>query len=230
MVYGGGHNRKKLTKGIDNESEKVSLAEYEVHPISYEVAIAMIVKNHYLHRRGPASHRYGLFDNTGALVGCITYGKPANPSICKGICGPEESGNVYELTRLWIADITPKNAESFLIAQSLKQLPPEIDILISYAEIRAGHTGVVYQATNWIYTGLSDRHAEWHLDGIEASKHSRHLFDQYGGIKGAKEHFGERLQKGERPRKHRYVIFRGNKTRKKELNSKLRYEKQQYPK
>jgi hypothetical protein len=39
------------------------------------------------------------------------------------------------------------------------------DIVVSYAEIEAGHTGVVYQATNWIYTGLSDRHAEWRLDG-----------------------------------------------------------------
>lgn len=190
----------------------------------------MIIKNHYLHRRGPASHCYGLFNEYGSLVGCITYGKPANRAICTGICGPDESSHVFELTRLWIADITPKNAESFLIGQSLKLLPPEIDILVSYAEINAGHTGTIYQATNWLYTGMSDRHAIWLLDGEETGKHQRHLFDQYGGVNGAKEHFGERLQKAERPRKHRYVMFRGNKTRRKELLAKLKYETLPYPK
>lgn len=208
----------------------MALDGYQVHRISYDDAIPVIVKNHYLHRRGPASYCYGLFDEWGSLVGVITYGKPANASICKGICGPEESSHVYELTRLWVADITPKNAESYFIGQSLKLLPEEIDILVSYAEINAGHRGIVYQATNWLYTGLSDKHVQWSIDGQPTTKHDRHLFDKYGGVNGAKEHYGDRLQKSERPRKHRYIMLRGNKTRRKELRNKLKYETQPYPK
>lgn len=208
----------------------MTLADYTVEQIPANVANEIVVANHYLHRRGPTSIAYGLFNENGTLVGVITYGKPANPAICKGICGPEETSHVYELTRLWIADITPKNAESYLIGQSLKQLPEEMDIIVSYAEINAGHVGTVYQATNWLYTGLSDRHAIWLLDGQETGKHQRHLFDTHGGVNGAKEHYGERLQKAERPRKHRYVMLRGNKTRRKELRKKLRYETHPYPK
>lgn len=206
----------------------MKLTGYEVHPIPSSEALAVVVKNHYLHRRGPASHCYGLFDDMGAMVGVITYGKPASHSLCKGICGPEEEEHVIELTRLWIADITPKNAESFLISRSLKMLPPHIDIVVSFAEISAGHTGVVYQATNWIYTGMSDKHVIWLIDG-ETSKHQRHLFDSYGGITEAKKVLGDRMIRAERPRKHRYIMFRGSKTRRKELRKKLRYEVQSYP-
>lgn len=206
-----------------------ALENYEVHPISYKDATEVIVKNHYLHRRGPASDCFGLFDNYGSLVGVITYGTPASSHLCKGIAGENEASHVTELTRLWIADITPKNAESFLIGRTLKMLPEHKNIVVSFAEIRAGHVGTVYQATNWLYTGMSERHVEWRIDGIESKKHGRHLFDEYGGIEGAKKALGERLVRAERPRKHRYIFLRGSKSRKKELLSKLRYERQPYP-
>lgn len=207
----------------------MSLNGYSVEKISCKDATAMMVEHHYLHRRGPASECFGLFDFNGALVGAITFGVPASPSLCRGIAGPEEVPHVIELTRLWIADITPKNAESFLIGRSLKMLSTEKDIVVSFAEIRAGHVGTVYQATNWLYTGLSERHVEWHLDGIEASRHGRHLFDEYGGVNGAKEFFGDRLIRGERPRKHRYIFLRGTRRRKRELLEKLRYQILPYP-
>jgi len=207
----------------------MALAGYEVHPIGSKEATEVIVRNHYLHRRGPASSCFGLFDEWGALVGVITYGTPASPSLCKGVAGEDEAPHVTELTRLWIADITPKNAESFLIGKSLRMLPDDKDIVISFAEIRAGHVGTVYQATNWIYTGLSDRHVEWQVDGVESSKHGRHLFDEFGGVDGAKEALGDRMVRTERPRKHRYVFLRGSKKRRKELLEKLRYEAMPYP-
>lgn len=210
-------------------SKSMALSGYEVHPMSSKEATEVIVKNHYLHRRGPASSCFGLFDDWGSLVGVITYGTPASPSLCRGIAGEDEASHVTELTRLWIADITPKNAESFLIGKSLRMLPQEKDIVVSFAEIRAGHVGTVYQATNWIYTGLSDRHVEWQVDGVESSKHGRHLFDEFGGVEGAKEALGDRLVRTERPRKHRYVFLRGSKSRRKELLAKLRYEAQPYP-
>jgi hypothetical protein len=173
-------------------------------------------------------HAFGLFDGE-EMLGTVIYGKPASNALCVGVCGPDESKQVIELTRLWIKDGTPKNTESYLIGNSLRMLPKELDIVVSYAEIQAGHIGTVYQATNWLYTGMSDKHVEWRLDGVTA-KHSRHLFDEHGGVNGAKAFFGDRLVKSERPRKHRYVIFRGDKRRKKDLMSKLRYKVNPYPK
>jgi len=204
------------------------MLDYTIELIPNRMAQEMVVQYHYLHRRAPAMFSYGLFDGF-TMIGCIIFGKPASPSLCVGVCGADESSKVLELTRLWILDGTPKNTESFLIGNSLRLLPPEYDIVVSYAEIGAGHVGTVYQATNWIYTGLSDRHVEWRLDG-QTGKHSRHLFDEHGGVDGAKAFYGDRLQKLERGRKHRYVMLRGNKKRKKELLSKLRYSISPYPK
>lgn len=192
------------------------------------MAQAIVKKHHYLKRSASAMFTFGLFDGMD-LIGVAIYGKPASPSLCIGICGPEESENVVELTRLWIEDGTPKNTESFFIGQTLKLLPKPYDIVVSYAEIGAGHSGVIYQATNWIYTGLSDAHVEWRLDEA-TNKHTRHLFDEHGGIEKAKEFFGERLQRHERGRKHRYIMFLGSKSRRKQLKSKLRYKITDYPK
>jgi hypothetical protein len=190
--------------------------------------MVMIVNNHYLHRKSPCSVAYGLFEKENDnLIGVITYGKPASNALCVGICGQEESKNVIELTRLWVKDGTPKNTESYFIGNTIKLIP--YDIVVSYAEDRQGHLGIVYQATNWIYTGLSDRHVVWLLDGNEGS-HCRHLLDEYGGVKKAKEILGDRLVRSERPRKHRYIYFNGNKRRKKELLQKLKYKVYNYPK
>lgn len=204
------------------------LMKYTIEPIPNKMAQEVVIKKHYLHRSAQGMFCFGLFEGMH-LAGVIIYGKPASPSVCKGVCGAEESQRVLELTRLWIEDGTPKNTESFLIGNSLRLLPPEFDIIVSYAEIQAGHVGTVYQATNWIYTGLSDKHIEWRLDG-QPNKHSRHLFDEHGGINGAKAFYGDRLIKAERPRKHRYVFLRGSKSRRKELLRKLKWEPKKYPK
>lgn len=206
----------------------MSVTNYEIWAIDPSEAQAIVKKHHYLKRSASAMFTFGLFDGMN-LIGVAIYGKPASPSLCVGICGPDESERVIELTRLWIEDGTPKNTESYFIGQTLKLLPIDYDIVVSYAEIGAGHSGIIYQATNWLYTGLSDRHIEWRLDG-QAGKHSRHIFDEHGGIEGAKAYFGDRLTSHERGRKHRYIMFRGSKTRRKILMSKLRYPLENYPK
>ena len=210
----------------------MSLKNYVVRAVTNQEANKLQIENHYLGRKAQSVQAFGLFENEdmfSEMIGCVIYGKPASPSLCVGICGKEESKHVIELTRLWISDKSPKNAESFLIGQSLKLLDPNWQIVVSYAEIAAGHVGTVYQATNFIYTGLSDAHVVWLLDG-KSSKHDRHIFDQLGGVDKAKEFYGERLVRGQRGRKHRYVIFRGSKKRKKDLLVKLKYPVTNYPK
>lgn len=205
----------------------MALENYTVELIPNRMALEMAVEHHYLHRKAPSMFSYGLFDGF-MMIGCIIYGKPANQQLCKGVCGIEESSAVLELTRLWILDGTPKNTESFFIGKTLKLLPTNYDIIVSYAEINAGHIGTVYQATNWIYTGMSDKHKHWELDG--KSSHNRHLFDEHGGTEKALEFYGDRLKLVERGRKHRYVMLRGSKKRKKDLLTKLRYPILAYPK
>lgn len=199
---------------------------YKIQKISSTIANEMVVKNHYLHRKAQASFAFGLYeingDNNGLflsdkLVGCIIYGLPASPNVCRGICGAEYFKDVIELTRLWIDDSVGKNAESFLIGNTIKMLGKKI--IISYSEPNFGHVGTVYQATNWIYTGLTEKRTNRvALDG-STTKHNRHECKKK-----------EDTILIDRPRKHRYIYFNTNKREKIKLIEKLRYEVLPYPK
>jgi hypothetical protein len=208
--------------------------KYTIKPISYKDAMDLVVNNHYLHRKCPCSQAFGLFEKTEVnsdlfskerIVGCVVYGTPSSSSLRKGICGVEESFNVIELTRLWIEDCTPKNAESYLIGNTLKLVSKEI--IVSYAEIQQGHLGVVYQATNWLYTGLSAKRTNWVIEGVD--KHCQTIADKYTS-KELKAKYGDKFKSIDRPRKHRYLFINANRRRKKELLSKLKYELKPYPK
>lgn len=201
---------------------------YYIKEIDKKIAQEIHIKEHYLHRKAPCSYAYGLFEKeTDKIVGVVLYGVPASRSLQKGICGEDYANQVGELTRLWVEDGTPKNVESFLIGNTIKL--QGFKILVSFAECRQGHVGYVYQATNWLYTGLSAKRTDVVIDG-KVCGHPRHITDKYGGQKQAREILGDRFQLVPRPRKHRYIYFNCNKKEKKILMSKLRYKILPYPK
>jgi len=200
--------------------------KYKIEQITYTEAMSFVINNHYLHRKYPCSFAFGLKNRqTNKIMGVVVYGTPSSSPLRKGICGVDEKNNVLELTRLWVDDRVQKNGESFLIGNTLKLVNKEI--VVSYAEIQQGHIGIVYQATNWIYTGLSAKHKNWTIEGV--NKHCQTLADKYTA-KEIREKYGNKFSLVERPRKHRYVYFNCNKYRKLELLKKLNYKIQEYPK
>jgi hypothetical protein len=199
---------------------------YEIKEISYQLAMETVIANHYLHRKAPCSHAYGLY-REGLLLGVITYGVSASSTLLRGICGDSEKQNVYELTRLWVDDQVPKNGESFLIGNTIKLLNKEI--IVSYADSSHNHLGIVYQATNFIYTGLSAKFRDPKVKGLEHQHHA--TYAKGLSNKEVIEKFGiENVYFVERPRKHRYIYFNASKTRRKQLLKLLRYPILDYPK
>jgi hypothetical protein len=202
--------------------------DFYIKEIDYSLAMDIIVKNHYLHRKAPCSRAYGLFNKQNEIKGVIVYGVSASSTLLKGICGEDEKNNVYELTRLWISDEVPKNGESFLIGNTIKLLNREI--VVSFSEIDQGHVGTVYQATNFLYCGLSAKFKDPKVKGLE---HQHHCTYAHGmTMAQVKEKYGEEnVYYVDRPRKHRYVFFNANsKKRKKELLGKLKYKVLPHPK
>lgn len=181
---------------------------------------------HYAKRIPPISYAFGLFRDS-ELVGVITYGQPASPPLCKGIAGEENKHLVLELNRLVLRD-NLKNEASRLIAQSLKQIPAP-RIVVSYADTEQDHVGVVYQATNWIYTGCSQPKRDWGIRGQE-NAHMKALTNKYGSLKALQDAVGDDFYWRERSAKHRYVMLLGNKTEKKALMRALKYPIMPYPK
>jgi len=171
------------------------------------------LQKHYMKRMPLIMFAFGLYDERD-LIGVISYGAPASPHLARGVCGEEHALDVLELNRLCL-ERNEKNLASILVARSMKMLPPP-KIVVSYADTKQGHVGYVYQATNFLYTGLS------------AKRKDPVGFDTSGGGKHSRGHWGKELV--ERPRKHRYVAFVGDKRQKKLLRSKLRYTVCEYPK
>ena len=184
-----------------------------------------LLEKHYAKRIPQIMHSFGLYVD-GALKGVVTYGIPASPALCMGICGKEYSDKVLELNRLCLME-NNKNESSFLVSHSI-QLLPKPTIVVSYADTSQGHVGYVYQATNFLYTGLSANRVDWTIKGME-HKHSKTISDGMT-LESIKEKYGDDFYYTERSRKHRYIFFHGSKTDKKIMRKLLKYNIEPYPK
>jgi hypothetical protein len=198
---------------------------YVVKPIKSQETHWFLLEIHYAKRLPSISHAFGLFLND-ELVGVVTYGSPASNTLCSGLCGVEYKKHVLELNRLVLKN-NLKNEASRLVGGSLKLLPKP-RIIVSFADNAQHHTGYIYQATNFIYTGLSAKRNEWAVEGLE-HLHSKTLSDGRS-IEEIKAQYGDKFYYRERSRKHRYVTFTGNKQQRAEMRNALKYEVLPYPK
>jgi len=196
-----------------------------VQPIKNMEVEPWLLEKHYAKRIPQIMFAFGLYVEE-VLTGVITYGIPASPSLCMGICGVEHSDQVLELNRICLM-ANNKNEASFLVSHSMKQLPKP-SIIVSYADTEHGHVGYVYQATNFLYTGLSANRVDWTIKGQE-HKHSKTISDGMS-LETMKEKHGDDFYYVQRSRKHRYIYFHADKKYKKMLESKLKYAIEPYPK
>lgn len=203
------------------------MASLRVVEIDKRTAMRVVVSNHYLHRTCPCSHAYALLNEGNDIMGVVTYGVPCSSTLLKGICGPDEQHNVYELNRLWVKRGMPKNAASALVGRSIRMLDKEI--VVSFADSSKGHVGYVYQAANFLYCGLSAKFEDPVVRGYEGMHHATFA---HGMTKAqVEERYGrENVKWVERPRKHRYVYLNARGRRRRKLMDELRYEVLPYPK
>ena len=110
-----------------------------------------------------------------------------------------------------------------------------IKALISYASPVEGHSGTIYQATNWIYQGNNNRWNDGWIFRFEEDGrwiHGRTIFPYY------KTNDPKEIQKQvDKPfwirkelQKHRYVYILAGKKHKKKIMKTLKHETLPYPK
>ena len=194
--------------------------KYNVYKITAKEAKPWILKKHYARRKPQIKYAFGLYKNK-EIVGVCTFGHMSIPQ--------EEQRwkpyQLYELNRLITEDNLEKNALSYFVSQCIKQMPKPC-VLISYADLNKGHHGYIYQATNWIYTGLGAKGIKSYIMKDGTVKHSRH--DDKIDMDDVKEI--KKSKKG----KARYYYFVGNKRDKKKMRSMLEkrkhIEEKPYPK
>lgn len=203
--------------------------KYQVRSIESYLCKEWCLKKHYAKRLPPIEFAFGLFNLDNILVGIVTYGTPVSSTL------RELWNNEYklmELNRLVINEGLEKNVLSYLVSKSLNKLPNPL-VVVSYADTSQSHHGYIYQATNWIYTGLSAPFKDPYVIGLEHLHHST-IHDLSRGkenrIEWLRETFGDKLIMVDRPRKHRYFKFLGNKYDLKKIKELMPYESLPYPK
>jgi hypothetical protein len=205
--------------------------KYSVKSIDSYLCREWLLKKHYLKRKTSFTYSFGLYKEN-ILVGVLTFGNAIPLTMKKSLFGQEYMDLVYELNRLCTNDDLDKNTNSFFISQAFKLLPKPM-VIVSYADKSVGHTGYIYQATNFMYTGESHSQLDWKLKGYE-HLHSRTLMDEFAfqpdRVKKLKEKHGDNLYQVKREPKYRYVYVLADKREKNEILSKKNFKIQPYPK
>lgn len=213
---------------------KLDVSRCYVCNLESKFAGNFVKKYHYAHRKPSVKYAFGLYvDNV--LAGVITY-STMFANIASAVCGDKYKNNLLELSRLFVFDWCGKNTESWFLSRTFLMLPKDILILLSYADSGMNHIGYIYQATNWIYTGMSKGSVEFEFNGdlisarnesfrekrngnVSRLKPISEIQNQYPGIKSVKTN-----------PKHRYVYFLGNKRQRRELLNSLLWDILPYPK
>ena len=197
---------------------------YTVESIKSSETYDWLLHKHYAKRIPSISYAFVLYKDRHFL-GVCTFGMPPSPSVPVGVCGKKFKKIVFELNRLCVNENLEKNVLSYFVSSALKFFKKP-KILVSYADTSQNHHGYIYQATNWLYTGLTVKAIEWKEKG--KNTHCRGLFH-----KNTTQEMWDNPDKFERvrrPQKHRYIYFIGNKTQKKNMLKNLKYEIKPYPK
>jgi len=148
---------------------------------------------HYLGEKGSiASIIHALVIN-GQIEGIAEWKPPSAPETVVGAFGLQrnEQQDIYELGRFVLRENLPNRASMFL-GRSIRKLKQEQKprAIITYADERF-HVGLIYQATNFHYFGLTAPKSDFYING---------KIQERGKTKGVKGEWKPR------PRKHRYAI------------------------
>ena len=122
---------------------------------SYDAARYACLTFHYAKAVPVCQYAYNVYNDADEWCGVIIYGSGATINIASPF--DKWQGQVLELERVALNGKQGHGATSQAVSMTLKALhreAPWVDLVVSYADLDQNHFGTLYQATNWIYTGL----------------------------------------------------------------------------
>ena len=159
----------------------MKVSDFTVEPVERKVISSFIEKNHYTHNVNGISHKqcFALYSPDGKfglprMIGAIMYGNPSMSNTSKKY-NPINPDRCWELRRFVCIDDTPKNAESYFISKCHKwtRQNTNIEVIVSFADLEEGHSGVIYKASNFHYLGQTGGGSKLMVDGV--LRHNRSL-------------------------------------------------------
>ncbi|WKL00889.1 protein Mom [Paenibacillus amylolyticus] len=149
---------------------KVDWATHEAAKFSCE--------NFHYSRSLPAgkSVKVGAWED-GQFIGVVIFSRGATQNI----------GSPYGLTQRECCELTRvaltkhQSFVSEILAKRirfLKEQSPNVELIVSYADVEQKHHGGIYQATNWIYEGKTDGEHYFIIRGKKT--HPKSIHSKYG--------------------------------------------------
>ena len=156
--------------------------------------------------RGFPHVRIGVWED-GSFRGALVFGRGGSDALLKryGLSVTEGA----ELVRVALrSHRTPVTRIVAIALRMLHAAQPRLRLIVSFADPVQGHTGVVYQAGGWIYSGLTSPDA-YYIDRHGRRWHSRNVSST-----GIKLNYGRPTRaakpsecvKHVTPGKHRYLL------------------------
>jgi hypothetical protein len=153
---------------------------------------AQLIRNHYLKKMpGVTVLCMGLWRDC-FLVGTAVFALPPRETNVR------YKATVWELARLWIDDAMPRNTETWFLSRAIRHVAKTggAECLVSYADPSAGHSGVIYRASNWTADGMTETRKSPRCDyESNGKKYSRRSHIPEGAI----------VERVPRTSKHRFV-------------------------
>ena len=197
----------------------IFLDNHRIERISKNQCESILTKFHYLSKQGfkfRVGFNYGLFLND-RLIGVAIYTCPSVPETVKSCFGlnSQEQDGIFELGRLALdPECYQKNLTSWFLSRTIKLLKVDTKVraILTYADSDF-HTGYTYQATNFIYYGLTTFKKDFYILQTDGS----YIKHQRGKVKGIQGEWKPRS------RKHRYLMIF-------DKNLKCLWKQEKYPK
>ena len=189
----------------------ISQQQYQIHYSGSNLeptAIYLITNCHYSKsaRSQKPIHVFNLLDRRGDIIGVAIYGQPMSRNTSK---------SALELRRFCLIDDTPRNTESWFLAQTLQWLrknQDEYDHVVTFADPNHGHKGTIYKATNFKYDGLENNNPRVVVFSNGDQAHIREYYQKSsdGEYNNKARKLQESVSKGEarivaQERKHRFI-------------------------
>jgi hypothetical protein len=129
-----------------------------VRPVSRELAKQIIYKYEWLGTMASTSLHYGIFFGMYcAGVCCVAVNGVGTAGPYVGDRFKVERNKVATLARGACVHWSPIGSNTKLVSWACKLVARETEskIIIAYSDSDAGEVGTIYQACNWVYTGLT---------------------------------------------------------------------------
>lgn len=150
--------------------------------------------------------KIGVWENE-KFIGCVIFSRGATIHI--GSPYKMKQTEVCELTRVALnKHKVPVSKILSISINMLKKRCPGLRLIISYADVDQNHSGGIYQASNWIYTGLMNEGATgaFIVNGKKKHPKSIHSMGVIQSLKEVRKHLDPKATIFKTAGKHKYIF------------------------